>query len=86
MTYKWCYYSERYTMSSNELGILGSVVPYYMNDIALEKRFGLRWAEISLKGSVNNLLGEEYQSVMGRPMPGRNYALYIGITPKFRKR
>lgn len=86
LTYKWCYYSERYTMSSNELGVLGSVVPYYMSDIALEKRFGLRWAEISLKGSINNLLGEKYQSVMGRPMPGRNYALYIGITPKFRKR
>lgn len=84
--YKWCWYSERYTMSSNDPGVLGSVEPYLMNDLSLEKGFDCRWARISLKGCVNNLFNEDYISVLSRPMARRNYAVYIGITPKFGKR
>ena len=36
-----------------------------------------------LKGSVNNLFDEEYLSVLSRPMPGINYEIFIGITPKW---
>lgn len=81
--YKWCWYSERYTMSSNDPGVLGSVEPYLMNDLSLEKGFECSWARISLKGCVNNLFNEDYISVLSRPMARRNYAIYIGITPKF---
>lgn len=84
--YKWFWYSERYTMSSNDLGVVGRVKPYIMNDIALEKRFTCRWADISLKGYINNLFNEEYESVLARPMARQNYSFFIGITPKFRKR
>lgn len=86
LSYKWSWYSERFTMSDNAKGILGVVKPYFMSDIALEKAFECRWASFSLKGCINNLLNEEYESVLSRPMPRLNASLFIGITPKFRKR
>ncbi len=81
--YKWCYYSERYTMSSNDISLTGKLPPYYMNNISIERGVSLPWAELSLKGAVNNLFDEEYLSVLSRPMPGINFELFIGITPKW---
>lgn len=86
LSYKWGWYSRRFTMSDNDPGTLGVVKAYIMNDIALEKSFETSWAAFSLKGCVNNLFDEEYESVLSRPMPGINYSFFLGITPKFRKR
>ena len=83
--YKWCYYSERYTMSSNDISLTGHLPPYFMSNVTLEKGFSFRWADLSLKGSINNLFDEEYLSVLSRPMPGINFEIFIGITPKFGK-
>ncbi len=84
LVYKWCYYSERYTTSSNStstrFGVLG---PYFMNDMSLERKWFLKWANLSVKGTINNLFNEEYETVLARPMPGINFELYLGITPKF---
>ena len=82
--YKWCYYSERYTMSSNDLSLTGKLPPYFMSNISLERTVSLKWADLSLKGAVNNLFNEEYLSVLSRPMPGINFEFFIGITPKFK--
>ena len=82
--YKWCYYSERYTMSSNDLSLTGKLPPYFMSNISLERTVSLKWADLSLKGAVNNLFNEEYLSVLSRPMPGINFEIFIGITPKFK--
>lgn len=83
-TYKYHYYSERFTTSSNEttskVGRLGS---YYMSDLSLEKSFSTRAAGLSLKLAVYNLFDEEYVSILSRPMAGRNYGLFIGITPQW---
>ena len=81
--YKWCWYSRRYTMSSNDHTLTGHLPPYYMNNLTLEKGFSLRWADLSLKGAVNNLFDEEYLSVLARPMPGIHFELFVGITPKW---
>ena len=81
--YKWCYYSERFTMSSNDLSLTGKLPPYFMSNISLERTLSLRWADLSLKGAVNNLFNEEYLSVLSRPMPGINFEFFIGITPKW---
>lgn len=87
LTWKWNWYSERFTTSSNETATrLGRLEPYYMNDVSLEKLFGFKRVGVSLKFAVNNLFGEEYESVLSRPMAGRNYGLYIEITPLFRKK
>lgn len=85
-TYKFSHYSRRFTSTSNDMGsITGSVGNYFMNDITLEKSFAFNWMSLSLKLAVNNIFNEEYVSVMSRPMAGRNFGLYVEITPKFRK-
>ena len=83
--YKWCYYSERYTMSSNDISLTGKLPSYYMSNITLERGIKLKWADLSLKGVVNNLFNEEYLSVLSRPMPGINFEFFIGISPKWCK-
>lgn len=86
LVYKWQWYSERFTMSDNDLGVLGRVPPYIMNDLSLEKNLEFRRLALSVKGCIYNLFNEEYQSVLGRPMPRLNAAVFIGITPKFGSR
>ncbi len=86
MLWQFCYYSERYTMSSNDISLAGQLPSYFMNNLTLEKGFSFRWADLSLKGSINNLFDEEYLSVLSRPMPGINFEIFIGITPKWGKK
>ena len=83
--YKWCYYSERYTMSSNDFTLTGKLPPYFMSNISLEKGFDFSWSEISIKGTINNLFNEEYLSVLSRPMPGINFEIFLSIRPKWHK-
>ena len=85
LLYKWCYYSERFTMSSNDISLTGKLPAYFMNNLTLERGVSLKWAELSLKGAINNLFNEEYLSVLSRPMPGINFEFFVSITPKFRK-
>ncbi len=83
LTHKFSYYSERFTSSDNDASDLSRIPPYYMNDISLERAFPNRWGDLSLRATVNNLFDEEYVSVLSRPMAGRNFGLFIGITPKW---
>lgn len=84
LLYKWCYYSERYTMSSNDISLTGKLPSYFMNNLTLERSISLKWAELSLKGVINNLFDEEYLSVLSRPMPGINFEVFIGIKPRWK--
>ena len=86
LLYKWCYYSERFTMSSNDISLTGKLPKYFMSNISLEKILSFRWADISLKGTINNLFNEEYLSMLARPMPGINFEVFVGITPKWGKK
>lgn len=85
-------YSERYTLSSNDVGLsddseeIGAGVstsrmnwyyPYFMNNISLGKDIKLKKYLVGIDFKVNNLFDEEYRSVLGRYMPGRNYELMI---------
>ena len=72
-------------MSSNDITLTGSLPEYFMSSITLEKGMQFKFADISLKGSVNNLFIEDYLSVLARPMPGINFEFFIGITPKWNK-
>lgn len=83
--YKWVYYSERFTMSSNDYTLTGHLPKYFMSNISLEKGLNFRPMDIQLKLAVNNLFNEEYLSVLSRPMPGINFEFFIGITPRFGK-
>ena len=86
LLYKWCYYSERFTMTSNAFTYTGNVPYYLMNDVTLEKLFSARWADLSVKAAVKNLFDEEYVSVLGRPMPGINFEIFLDIRPKWGKK
>jgi iron complex outermembrane receptor protein len=70
-------------MSSNDISLTGKLPPYFMSNLTLERGVETRWAELSLKGVVNNLFNEEYLSVLSRPMPRINFEFFIGITPKW---
>ena len=84
--YKWAYYSERFTMSSNDYTLTGHLPDYYMSNISFEKSMSFKPVDIQLKLAVNNLFNEDYMSVLSRPMPGINFEFFIGITPKFGRR
>lgn len=81
--YKWCWYSERYTMTSNEFTLSGHLPAYFMNNVSLEKNFSFKPFNLQLKLAVNNIFNEDYLSVLSRPMPGINFEFFVGITPKF---
>ena len=85
LLYKWNYYSKRYTMSSNDLSLSGTLPTYFMNNVTLEKGLSFAWADLSLKLAINNLFDEEYLSVLSRPMPGINFEFFVGITPKWKR-
>lgn len=80
--YKWVYYSQRYTMSSNDYTITGHLPEYFMSNVSLEKFMSFKPIDLQLKLAVNNLFNEDYLSVLSRPMPGINFELFIGITLK----
>lgn len=84
--YKWSCYGERFTLSSNGSMIDGRLKAYSVSDLTLEKRITLHRCDLSLKGTIHNLLDEEYTSVLSRPMPGIHYQFFLGITPKWGKK
>jgi hypothetical protein len=80
LLYQWNHYSERYTTTSNEVNyITGRLKPYYMTDLSLEKTFRWLLADWSVKGVINNLYSTEYVTVLSRPMPRRNYEIYLTL-------
>lgn len=83
LLYKWCHYSKRYTMTSNEESISGAVLPYFMNDITVSRLLEFKFAGIKLSCAVKNLFNEKYVSVLSRPMPGINFEFFIAVTPNF---
>lgn len=80
---KICYYSKRYTMSSNEESISGSLPDYFMSNAAVERTMSWRPLDLSIKCAVNNLFNTRYQTIMGRPMPGINFEIFVSVTPHF---
>lgn len=84
-TYKWNYYSERFTMSSNSQTLTGHLPPYFMSNISLEKKFTLKPLDLQIKIAVNNLFNEDYLSVLSHPMPGTNYEIFLIFTPKLQR-
>ena len=78
---------ERFTTSDNDIKTkIGRVSHYFMSDISIEKAFSLRWADLTLKGVINNLFNEEYESVLSRPMPRLNYEIFLDIRPRWGRR
>lgn len=77
ITYTNNSYSQRFTTPSNEINRRDWLYPYYMNNISVGKNISLKNTELTLELKTYNLFNEEYRSVLGRPMPGRNYLLTL---------
>lgn len=90
-------YSERFTLSSNQIGAkddsqdIGAGIstsrmnwyyPYFMNNLTVGKDFHFKRYLLGFDFKINNLFNEEYRSVLGRYMPGRNYELMVKISYK----
>ena len=73
LLYKWCYYSERFTMTSNAFTYTGNVPYYLMNDVTLEKLFSARWADLSVKAAVKNSLRRRVCFRAGTPHAGDKF-------------
>jgi iron complex outermembrane receptor protein len=87
LLYKWCWYSERFTTSDNNMkSKISRVLPYFMSDVSIEKLFSFRWSDFSVKLAVKNIFNEEYESVLSRPMPRANFEIFLDIRPKWGKR
>ena len=86
--YQFNSYSERYRMTSNKVGLeddsesltstsgttrMNWHYPYYMNNMALGREFAYKQYRLDLELKINNLFHEEYRSILGRYMPGRNF-------------
>jgi outer membrane cobalamin receptor len=71
--YVYTFTSDRYTSTDNKFFMPG----YYLSNIILGKDFYLKKIMLSLQLQINNLFNLDYQSIVKRPMPGRNYALTL---------
>ncbi len=72
-------YSEQFTTSSNDVSRRDKLYSYYMNDLVLGQDFNLGKTDLSAKLNIYNLFDETYQSVLYRPMPGRNFMFMLMI-------
>ena len=72
-------------MSSNDISLSGTLPPYFMNNLSIERTVPLKSVTLSVKGTINNLFNEEYVSVLSHPMPGINFEIFVGIRPNWNK-
>lgn len=77
MSYAHNSYSERFTTATNDISRRDWLYPYFMNSIYFGKELTLKKSTLIIELKTYNLFNEEYRSVLGRPMPGRNYLLTL---------
>jgi iron complex outermembrane receptor protein len=76
--YSLNYTGKRYTQTDNEEENPESILdPYFLNDISVSKEFNLENIAIDLRFAIYNLFDKDYQVILSRPMPGRNYSVIL---------
>lgn len=79
-SYKWNHVGERFTTTNNDVATLYSrVEPYFLNDITASYAHTFRWGSANIRLGVNNLFDRYYETVLFRPMPGRNYSIALEL-------
>lgn len=79
--WQFAYTSRRYTQTdSEEPNSEIFLEPYMITDISLGKELCIQKFRLNFNFSVANLFNKEYQVVLARPMPGRNYSLILGLS------
>jgi iron complex outermembrane receptor protein len=77
LVYSFTHYSERYTTTSNNPNSIRRLYPYYMSSAAIGRDFSVAQTKVGMQLRVDNLLNESYQTILWRPMPGRNFSLVV---------
>ena len=72
--YQWMYTGEVFTSSDN----FYKLDDYALSNIGIDYNFGKKKTYL-LGVQVLNLTNENYQNVISRPMPGRNFKLYLTL-------
>lgn len=84
LQYGFSHCSERFTTTSNETGhITGRLLPLSLSHASIERR--MRWPRLhaSARLAVENLANIRYTTVLSRPMAGRNFELFIQLSPQW---
>jgi outer membrane cobalamin receptor len=79
LVYSFTHFSERFTTTSNNPNSFRKLYPYYMSSASIGKDFSTFNSRFGIQLRVDNLLDESYQSILWRPMPGRNFSLLFRI-------
>lgn len=79
LAYQWHFTDRRQTNYSASTHRGGFVEAYNLHNLSLERDIPVRDVDFKVRLEVNNLLNAEYQSVLSRPMPPRNYALCLEV-------
>lgn len=75
------YTGKRYTQRDNESENSATILkPYSLSDLSICKEIDLEKLDIDFRLSVRNLFDKEYQVILARPMPGRNYSFIVGFS------
>lgn len=74
--YMWSFTGERFTTSSNE-ATRHTLPAYDLHQLTLGKRLTVLKAELDIQFRINNLFDKDYQAILWRAMPRRNYNFLI---------
>ena len=77
--YSFTHFSERYTTTSNNPNSMRRLYPYYMSSAAIGFDFKVQNTPLAIQLRADNLLNESYQTILWRPMPGRNFSLILRV-------
>jgi outer membrane cobalamin receptor len=81
LCYSLNYTGKRYTQTDNDEENPESILnPYFLNEISVSKEFKFKKASINMRFAVNNLFDKDYQVILARPMPGRNYSVILTLS------
>ena len=79
LVHQWHFTDRRQTNYSGS-HLRGSYVEaYHLHNLSLERSLTLSELNFKVRFEVNNLLNTEYQSILSRPMPPRNYAICLEV-------
>jgi outer membrane cobalamin receptor len=67
------YTGERSTSLNSSTNYTGKLPSYTLNDFGIGKKFRTKQASYAFEIRINNVFNVNYQAVLWRPMPGRNF-------------